>query len=149
MDERPASVLFGSKYGEHKFVLEGARPVRDAFGNATGVLSPGREIQFKDHLFRTSDPAEIAFLSSKLGTEIILVEDAGTEDELRERTVATIGAASTASVVEKTNQPVRCDHCGRSFKHLGALTLHMQHVRREAEHSAAAAEGARVGGERE
>ncbi len=113
---------YGSRYARHKFVLEGARMVRDAHGNPVGVLIPGKEIQFVDHFYTTSDPEEIAFLDHQLGPditradgEILAVAAAGP--------VEVTAGLSTASAVSKT--VYRCDFCGRAdFKNPMALEMH-------------------------
>lgn len=109
-------VTYVSRISRQKFVLEGARPVRDHTGMATGVLMPGKEIQFENHKFTTADAEFIAFLDRCVGPDITKAPSAVVADLLvseRQEGPEVQGGLTTANV-RQTQSVHRCRFCGRA-----------------------------------
>lgn len=99
--------------------MEPARQVRDEAGRVVDYL-PGRDIVFRDHIYETDDPDEVAFLRGLAGGDI--TEITGFDASVEPRAPEVVSMASTAALTSMRSY--RCSACGRAFASPQALSLH-------------------------
>ena len=110
---------FISKGLKLRIVLVPARYVRDSFGSRSYVA--GKDAQFDNNQFETSDPEIIKMLkqSKSFGIEFWVAD--GEKTEINE------GGKAMLEADKKTTEStlVNCPECGKRFVNEGGLRLHM------------------------
>lgn len=122
-DVAQKTVTYVSKYRRHRLVFEGTHMIRDDHGHPTGVLRHGREAQFENFTFSTSDPEIIALTDKQCGGDIMRVPEGIQIGALLPDTQVEVSSGlSTANVKVGV---LRCRFCGRAnFRNRMALQMH-------------------------